>query len=281
MPSQLPEPGDVLAAEVVPGCEVLFRVLAAHGPSRCVVATRAFGPPLTKPPRAKAVFEVQPHQHHGVERPMIGGWMSDGPPAAFRPLGRLPLRPGEAEQVCHPEVWTKLPPVERARLRLEVLPTSAWLTVLNHARAQWRWDHQRAVVLAEDAARERTQQDALKAALQAQAKSRARLEEKGVAALVGKRFFAAWKGSLPAALIKDAEAELKAAVTALQGKSPAQAARRLVSLVKRFNQLDGRHGHSFDTTDAEDIMEAIGTLALACRVDDETFDEVIDAARTF
>ena len=60
-----------------------------------------------------------------------------------------------------------------------------------------------------------------------------------------------------------------------------QATRQLTALVRAFNRLDGQHGYAFDTDAREDIMEAVGTLARACRVDDETFDEIIDAAREF
>ena len=67
----------------------------------------------------------------------------------------------------------------------------------------------------------------------------------------------------------------------LEGKSAKQATRRLATLVRAFNKLDGRHGREFDTVDREDIMEAIGTVAFACGVDDDVFEDVIDAERDF
>lgn len=272
--SKLPQPGEVFALEVSKGIDVLFRVVASLGQTRCVVLTRASS--LTSP----QLFLVQPHSHHSWNRPQLGGWVSEGPPAELRALGAVPLRKAEAEKVLHPAVWVKLPR-KTPELSHKVLPLMGWAVLVNDARAQWRWDHERAAVLAEDAKREREKKTLFEAAIAAQGKRRATLQKKGVSGLKRKRFFAAWRGAVPAAMIKEAEAAMQAAVLWLEGKSPAQAARRLTTLVRTFNQLDGRHGRSFDTTDAEDIMDAVGTVAFACGVEDDVFDEVIDAVRDF
>ena len=249
---------------------MLFRVLAAHGDTRCVVLVR----------RELERFEPQPLNHHAWKRPMLGGWVSEPPPRELRTAGQVPLRKGEAERVLHPEVWVKLS-TKTAALSHKVLPLCGWDLLLRDAKLQWRWDHERAAVLAEDAKAEREKTAKFEAALAAQGKRKATLQKKGVSSLTRKRFFAAWKGAVPAAMIKDAEASMREAVLSLEGKSAKQAARRLAALVRTFNKLDGRHGRSFDTVDAEDIMEAIGTVAFACGVADEVFDEVVDAERTF
>lgn len=278
--SKLPEPGDLFALEVSKGIEVVLRVVAALGDTRCVVVTRHSGPTLKGPPQAEDLFAVQPVAQHDWNRPVLGGWVNQPPPPQLRPLGRVPLRPGEADRVLHPEVWVKLAKKTPA-LSHKVLPLAGWGLLLGDARMQWRWDHQRAAVLAEDAQLEREKQVKFEAALAAQGKRQATLQKKGVSSLKRKRFFAAWKGAVPRALISEAEAAMREAVVSLEGKSPAQAGRRLATLVRTFNQLQGRHGHSFDTTDAEDIMEAVGTVAFACGVDDAVFDDVIDAVREF
>ncbi len=272
--SKLPVTGEVFALEVSKGLDVLFRVVASLGKTRCVVLTRAssLGSPL--------LFEAQPHSHHSWNRPQLGGWVSQGPPGELRPLGVVVLRKGEAERVLHPEVWVKLDR-KTAELSRKVLPLVAWSSLVDDARAQWRWDHQREAVLAEDAQREREKKSLFEAALAAQGKRRATIQKKGVASLKRKRFFAAWKGAVPPAMIKEAEAAMQAAVSSLEGKSPAQAVRRLSTLVRTFNKLGGRHGRSFDTSDREDIMDAVSTVAFACGVEDEVFDEVIDAVRDF
>jgi hypothetical protein len=267
--STLPHPGELLALEVSKGVEVFFRVLAAHADTRCVVLVREL-----------ERLEPQPLNHHAWKRPMLGGWVSEPPPPELRAAGHIPLRKGEAEQVLHPEVWVKLS-TKTAALSHKVLPLCGWDLLLRDAKLQWRWDHQRAAVLAEDAKAEREKTAKFEAALAAQGKRKATLQKKGVSSLVRKRFFSAWKGAVPAAMIKDAEAAMREAVLSLEGKSAKQAARRLATLVRTFNKLDGSHGRTFDTIDREDIMEAIGTVAFACGVADEVFDEVIDAERDF
>lgn len=272
--SKLPKPGEVFALEVSKGIDVLFRVVASLGQTRCVVLTRASSLPSPQ------LFEVQPHSHHSWNRPQLGGWVSQGAPAELRPLGVVALRKGEAERVLHPAVWVKLDQ-KTAALSRKVLPLVGWALLVSDARAQWRWDHERAAVLAEDAKREREKKSIFEAAVAAQGKRRATIQKKGVSGLKRKRFFAAWKGAVPPAMIKAAEAAMQAAVVSLEGKSAAQAARRLTTLVRTFNKLDGRHGRSFDTIDREDIMDAVSTVAFACGVEDDVFDEVIDAVRDF
>ncbi len=276
----LPAAGEVFALEVAPRVELLLRVVAEHGETRCVVATQHAGPPLAKPPRGVALFEVQPLDHHAWNRPLLGGWISTPAPASLRRLGRVPVREAERARVLHPQLWVTMP-AKTPALAQKVLPMSGWDLVLRDAKAQWRWEHERAAVLAEDAQRERAQAGTLATALAAQGRAQASLRQKGVAALKKKRFFAAWKHVVPKALIDEAEAATREAVRSLEGRTPAQAARRLAALVRTFNRLDGRHGRTFDTADREDIMEALGTIALACRVDDETFEAVVDAVRDF
>ncbi len=267
----------MFALEVSKGVEVLLRVVAAAGKTRCVVVTKHSGPRLE---RAPALFEVQPFAHHNWNRPLLGGWVSEAPPVGLRSLGVVPLRAGEAERVLHPEAWVKLAK-KTAELSHKVLPLCAWGLLINDARTQWRWDHQRAEVLAEDAKLEREKKAKFEAAIAAQGKRKATLQTRGVASLKRRRFFGAWKGAVPKAMIAEAEAAMREAVLSLEGKSPAQAARRLAKLVRTFNELDGSHGRSFDTIDREDIMEAVGTVAFACGVEDSVFDVVIDGERNF
>ena len=270
----------MFALEVSKGVDVVLRVVAAHGKTRCVVVTRHFGATLERAPSSAEVFQVQPIAHHGWRRPVLGGWVSEVPPPALRPLGNVALRVGEAERVLHPETWVKLAK-KTADLSHKVLPLCAWGLLVSDARVQWRWEHQRAAVLAQDAKAERESKANFAAAVAAQGERKATLQKKGVASLQKKRFFAAWKGSVPPALIRQAEAAMREAVLSLEGKSPARAARRLATLVRTFNTLNAQHGRCFDTTDAQDVMDALGTVAFACGVDDAVFDEVVDSVREF
>ncbi len=278
--SKLPQAGDVFALEVSKGHDVVLRVVASLGDTRCVVVTKHSAPTLKSAPKAKAVFEVQPHSHHHWNRPVLGGWVNAPPPPEVRLLGNLAMRAEEPERVLHPETWVKLPK-KAPGMAEKVVPLSTWSTITEQARRQWRWDHEREAVLAEDAKNELAQQAKFKEAIEAQAKKNEALKKKGVKGLAKTRFFASWKGEVPAPMIKDAEALMREAVISLEGRSAAQATRRLTLLVKAFNKLDGQHDKTFDTIEREDIMDAISTVALACGVSDDDFEEKIDAERDF
>ena len=278
--SKLPQAGDVFALEVSKGHDVVLRVVASLGDTRCVVVTKHSAATLKSAPKAKAVFEVQPHSHHHWNRPVLGGWVNAPPPPEVRLLGNLAVRAEEPERVLHPETWVKLPK-KAPGMAEKVVPLSTWSTITEQARRQWRWDHEREAVLAEDAKNELAQQAKFKEAIEAQAKKNEALKKKGVKGLAKTRFFASWKGEVPAPMIKDAEALMREAVISLEGRSAAQATRRLTQLVKAFNKLDGQHDKTFDTIEREDIMDAISTVALACGVSDDDFEEKIDAERDF
>ena len=279
--SKLPQAGDVFALEVSKGHDVVLRVVASLGDTHCVVVTKHSAPTLKSAPKAKAVFEVQPHSHHNWNRPVLGGWVSVTPPAEVRWLGNVPVRAEEPERVVHPETWVKLPGKKPPGMAAKVVPVSGWELIIEQARRQWRWDNEREAVLAEDAKNALAQQAKFKEAIEAQAKRNAALQKKGVKGLAKTRFFASWKGEVPTPMIKDAEAAMREAVSSLEGRSVAQSTRRLAQLVRAFNKLDGKHGKTFDTIEREDIMDAISSVALACGVSDDDFEEKIDAEREF
>jgi hypothetical protein len=104
-----------------------------------------------------------------------------------------------------------------------------------------------------------------------------RSKPKSLAELKREQFFSAWKGFVPVAAIRKAEAAVQEAIESLEGKSPAQAVRRLTTLVRTFNKLDFNKG----TIERETIMDAVEVLASACGVDAEVFEEEIDAERDF
>lgn len=278
--SRLPQPGEVFAFEVRAGVELLLRVVAAVGDTRCVVASRFSGPPRKRPPKAAALFAVQPLDHHDRARPLIGGWVSTPAPRSLRLLGRVRVESAEAARVLHPEAWVKVPR-KTAALAQKVVPLTTWGALCDEARAQWRWDHERADVEREDAARDRGQADTLEAALARNRAEEEALVREGLPGLRDRRFFAAWEGEKPEALVRAAERAMRAAVRELDGLNPSLAARRLVKLVKTFNALDGKHGEPFDASDAEDLMEAVLVLAQVCDVTADDFTRLVDAARAF
>jgi hypothetical protein len=272
----LPIAGEVFAYEVAPGVEVLLRAVETHGATACLVLTRVEGARRQKPPRVPALFEVEPFARRGLA--MTGAWVSEGPPQEVRRLGQVAVRDFERSRVVHPESWVK---AQRKSAAQTVLTMASWKRLLDDVRRQWRWTHEREVVLAEEARAETEKLSEFARALEQQRQENERLVERGVASLIKQRFFGAWKGQLPRALINDAERAMHAAVVELEGRTPRQATGRLAKLVREFNRLGSAHEHTFDATESEDIMDAVGTLALACGVDEEAFDERIDAARKF
>lgn len=275
--SKLPQAGEVFAVRVAASNanEVALRVIDVCEGAACVVMTTwsAKGP-LPK------IFTLQAFDHHSWNRPVLGGWVQRPAPAEVRLLGVVPVRAAERARVLHPKLWLAMRE-KTAAMSKRVLPLVSWDGVLIDARAQWRWLHERAAVLAEDARAQALSQSKLFAAAAKQHAQRKRLLGSGVEGLQKKRFFAAWSGAVPKRMQTAAERLLRSAVTPGSELSKPEWIRRLISVVEAFNELDGSYGHDFSTPDTEDIMEAVALVATACGIDDDTFDAEIDAVREF
>lgn len=272
-------PGELLGVAVAPGVEVLLRCVDVTETEACIVMTRWSGP-RARPSRAAAVFEVQPLTHHAWRRPVLGGWVRVLPPEEVRAVGRVALRAGEAERVVHPRDWVTVEP-KPAAMAERVLPLVSWKALLEQVVTQWRWEHDRAGLLAVEAAQSAGAAQRLAAALGARERAATRLQQRGVAALARRRFFGAWTGAVPREVQASAEALMREAVAALEGATPARAARRLATLMRAFNRLQGQCGYRWDSTDREDIVEAVALVARACGVDEDTFATRVDAVREF
>ncbi len=259
----LPEVGDIFAYPVSAHCQVLLRVVAQHHDHRCVVMTRYAGPPVARVPRRKSVFEVQPLTHHARQRPMVGAWIRTPGPSDVRFVGQAPLRPVEASRVVHPQIWVNTP----LHLDAKVLPLMQWPHFLREVLLEWRWCHHRHELLVEESA----QHNALAQALQAQQRKVDALQSQGVSALQNQRFFVVWEGEKSDQLMATAEAMAHRAVKELMHQKPLEAAHRLRALAQEFRALGSTLG-PFDLSDCEDIVDAISTMAKACRIDDETFE---------
>lgn len=267
----LPEPGDVFAVAVAPGVEAVLRVVDETPDARCVVMTRVQGAPRRSVPRLRGLREVQPLAHHERRRPLLGAWVREAPPDEVRRLGHAAVEATERARVLHPAAWVKQA-VKTAADAQRVLPLMRWDALLQEVRLQWRWDHARAAVEREDAAREHASQRLLAAALSRGARAEERLVEQGVKALAGRRFFAAWRREVPPEVIREAEALLAGAVERVDGRSPAVAARKLASVVRGFNRLARRH--PFEATHREDLLDAVRRVARACAVDEDALAAV-------
>lgn len=130
--------GDVFALPLDDGRWAACRVLTkATGPVRVVVQSLAWLddalPDDLSDPRLSTPLILTHHSWHG--RPYFH-WVTDPVPADAVYLGRLSL--------------------SQADLALEADSEGSWSTFRLQPRLQWRWDHDREAVLAEDA---RAQQD--------------------------------------------------------------------------------------------------------------------------
>ena len=258
---RLPAPGEVFTFEVSPGTCVLFRVVDEVADTRCVVLTRWSGARPKKVPTAKTVFEVQPLKHHQWDRPMIGGWVREPPPEDVAPLGKVRLRRGEKTRVMHPREWVNAT-VKSAAAGKKVLPIASWDGLLREALAQWRWDHDRAAVEAEDAQREAAKQEAVLAAAQELLAARTPVGPEPTAtrpsldALAKETFFDHWSHA-PAVVREMLEREVQAALKALRAGAGTRA---LKQLARRFEALNGEHGYSYDTIDEEELVGVLEKL---------------------
>lgn len=274
------QPGELLALDVAPSRWAVLRVLAEERGDLCVVMTRWSGPsrtPLEALRRAPTLFELQPLSHHKWARPAVGGWLKPPPPASLSQLGKVPLRAGEAAQVLHPSAWVNAPR-KTAALAARVLPVMRWDELIDQARKQWRWEHDRPALLREEAAAQVERVAALQQAMARHAEAEQAQEAAGLDGLVRFRFFPAWKAEKPAALHRAAEKLLRDAVTELRALPPRSAPKRLRAVMAGFNALHARY--DFDSADAEDIVEAVDRVARAAKLGPAQRD-VLDALRDF
>ncbi len=219
--------------------DVLLRVVAAHDAARCVVMTRHEGRAPKQLSKSGALYDVQPLTHHAWNRPMLGGWVLE--PSPLPSLGVVAVKAKERSRVQHPQSW-----VEKRDAGTAVLPMTTWPALIELARTQWRWEHERAAVTRDDA--------------RAEAAALTRLAAAAATPRASKRaFFAAWQ--VTPALINDAEATVNDAAKELEKLRGAAVTQRLETLERTLLRLGARYDHSFDDDELEDIGEAVKSLA--------------------
>jgi hypothetical protein len=97
-------------------------------------------------------------------------------------------------------------------------------------------------------------------------------------------WFASWRGHVPAPTIRAARAILGEAVDALDALAPPAVPRRALILLKQamraMNALERREPF-ITTVEAEEVVEALATIAAAAGIDEETFQSKVDVLREF
>lgn len=184
---------------------------------------------------------LETHHSHAGSPARI--WETDPPPPSLQLLGSIEVREAEGGVEC--------------------LTFGFWEDLGESRLTQWRWDHERESLLAEEAAAEAAER-AREAAEEAAASGR---RPPTLANLRRRKPFKSWQGQLPAAAVDASRAVIKDCLAALKalGKSPApeEAWAVIRSGVERFNQLDGEL-LSIETAEREEIAEWFGLIAAAC-----------------
>jgi hypothetical protein len=258
--------GSTYTYRVAKGRVAACRAIATRDGYTAVVGVAwegARGATLAVMTRSRRFHRVQVLTHHNwkTHKPpaIVGELVGDAPPVGFRFVGIVPV--------------TK---AELASLARSYVTGGGWDLIRLQGRLQWRWDHERAKVLAEDRKAELAKAKRTIAAKKAQDVERLKLRKVGPRALVRRTWFSDFRP----AKMRDACRALMQGLVADLVAGPRDAA-RITECVRAFNALDGKHGHSSDTPDAEQIMAALHEAADACGIADEIFDREVDALRDF
>jgi hypothetical protein len=134
---------------------------------------------------------------------------------------------------------------------------------------QWRWDHERDAVLAEDAAAELAKKRAAEAAQAAHVPAT-------LPALRREKHFADWRPDQPRELIAASRAIVYAAIDELRvlpsSRRASHAKKALAKAARAFNRLEAKH-HFIYTIEREDIDAALFAIAEACGLDEATYEK--------
>jgi hypothetical protein len=196
--------------------------------------------------------------HHNWDNSALLHWVSGPPPKTFRHLGNIPPSARQEEPSSFAfSSWESFP--------LQVL-------------LQWRWDHDRAAVLAEDEQRARELELAQQ---QATAQANLRRATLTYAQLRKERPFQGWEGYVAPDILRAARRLFRDTIDALValGPEPLEAAVLdvLRHCIERFNELDEEHDHFIGTIEREDICEHFDELVHVSGLED--YDDLVDRWR--
>jgi hypothetical protein len=244
----LPKAGDVFAMPLADRRWGACRVLSDAPPAfiskgNCflVAACDWIGDAVPTPDQP-ALSKILVLTHHNWGRHPEICWVSGPPPRTFRHIGSVA---GTA-----------------AELKLHRNAVSSWLSFPMQVLLQWRWDHDRRAVLAEDVLKQATEAQRLR---DDAAQMLKKLNATTLAKLRRQPLFRSWEGSVPRPGVKASRQLFMDAIDSLAalGRKPnrGDAVPILRRLIEGFNDLDERHGHFIETMEREDICEQFYRLA--------------------
>jgi hypothetical protein len=249
---QLPSQGDAFAVPLADGrygaCRVILDASSEAARQKkfaCVlVASSAWiGAEIPKcdDPALRPILCLTHHSHSG-QRELI--WINDPVPAGFVPLGRIDPTPEETAFKC--------------------FTFGGWASLMIQPLMQWRWDHDRAAVLAEDQAKKAKASEQRQLAEARRQADRARVT---LSDLLNHKFFPRWKGQPPAKAVRESRQLMASTVRRLieLGESASEDERKAVlqACIESFNQLDTKL-QFITTIEREDICEEFEAIVHAC-----------------
>ncbi|MBX7223067.1 MAG: hypothetical protein K1Y36_24185 [Blastocatellia bacterium] len=249
----LPSVGAAFAFKLEDGRYSMCRVLLDEtsqqakemAPNSVLVACSAWvgeSIPEAENPELRPILHLT---HHSWKNEPELWWVSDPVPAEFIPLGIIP--PTREEQ-------------ELAR------PTYGyWSSLTFQPLLQWRWDHEREAVLAEDVIEKQKEHERWEQRAQARAKY---LAEVTLEALLEHRFFPGWK-RYPSkkATAASRTIMLETVQQLLTLGSEATESQKLAVLqhcIESFNAIDAKLNHFIETEERENICAEFDAIVHAC-----------------
>jgi len=248
-PLEQVQPGDVFAAPLPDGRWCACRVLRVDADplSALVAASSWIGATLPKltEPRLKAILRPT---HHGSGRAPCVYWVMDPVPTTFVHLGNLPPTAAEASTGCG--------------------TFSGWDLAAVDVFQQWRWDHERAALLAEEAEESHREEEERQRQEEAEEVRRHTYQPPPKQTLheLRQRPFKSWEGYLDATDLRAARKAIRATIDALLALGPEAPEPLQLNVLRwcteRFYEFDDDNGW-VGTLEREDVCAFLDEVAAA------------------
>jgi hypothetical protein len=182
--------------------------------------------------------------HHAWKNVPCLIWTSKAVPGNFVAIGSIPPTPDDKGLVCN--------------------SFGTWNSLTVHPLAQWRWEHDREVVVAEDATKAKRQVEQRRVAQRQREEYLGRIT---LSDLRNHEFFSSWK-RYPSETAKRASQNiLTETVNRLTGLGPNSAEADRMEVLRRciesFNDLDAQ-SNFIETVEREDICREFEAIVQAC-----------------
>jgi hypothetical protein len=252
--------GDVFVMRLADGrygaCRVV-RLPGAHEShveeGRAMVAATEYigdAPPEANDPSLRRLLVLSHHVHKGTRQDVCSLWLAGPPAAGFEKLGRIEPSAEERKLPCN--------------------SYSDWAYFPFQVLLQWRWDHDREAVLAEDVQSQRQADERLAELERDKQNELARMT---YASFRRRKLFKNWTDYPPRKMIDASRRIMQETATKLEALGPnpdrEQARAILGECILAFNDLDEANDHWIETIEREDICEHFYELAHLAGFDDE------------